>query len=82
MKGATKFDQLCHSVFAANGNEANYYGRKTGVKCGSCGNELEAYYCEERLYLVDCNCCKTKALVMAGNPADAACKTLGHAERK
>lgn len=79
MKGATKFDQLCHSVFAANGNGANYLGRRTGVQCGCCGYELKAYYCEERLYLVECPCCETKALVMAGSPAAAAYKTFGHA---
>lgn len=49
MKGATKFDQLCHSVFAANGNGTNYLGCRTGVQCGCCGYELKAYYCEERL---------------------------------
>lgn len=79
MKGATKFDQLCHRVFAANGNGTNYRSRETGVRCGYCGHELEAYYCEERLYLVECSCCKTKALVMAGNQAEAAYKTFGHA---
>lgn len=79
MKGATKFDQLCHSVFAANGNGRNYYSRKTGVNCGSCGHGLEAYYCEERLYLVECQHCKTKALVVAGSPDEAAYKTFGHA---
>lgn len=78
-KGATKFDQLCHQVFAGNGNGTNYLSRRTGVRCGYCGHELEAYYCEERLYLVECSCCKTKALVMAGSPADAAYKTFGHA---
>lgn len=78
MKGATKFDQLCHSVFSANGNGTNYLSRGTGVKCGNCGHELEAYYCEERLYLVECPCCKTKAMVMAVSPADAAYKTFGN----
>lgn len=79
LKGATKFDQLCHSVFSANGNGTNYLSRKTGVKCGCCGYGLEAYYCDERLYLVECHHCKTKALVIAGNPAEAAYKTFGHA---
>lgn len=77
MKGATKFDQLCHRVFAENGNGTDYLSRKTGVQCGSCGHELEAYYCEERLYVVECHYCRTKALVMAGCPADAAYKTFG-----
>lgn len=79
IKGATKFDQMCHRVFSENGNETDYLGRGTGVKCGRCGIELDAYYCESRLYMVECHHCKTKALVMAGNPAEAAYKTLGHA---
>ena len=79
MKGATKFDQLCHSVFAANGNGANYLSRGTGIRCGYCGHEIGTRYCEERLYLVECSHCKTKALAMAGNPAEAAYKTFGHA---
>ena len=78
MKGATQFDQLCHRVFSANGNGTNYLSRRTGVKCGFCGYELEAYYCESRLYMVECHHCKTKALVMAGNPEEAASKTFGH----
>ena len=78
MKGATQFDQLCHRVFSANGNGTNYLSRRTGVKCGFCGYEIEAYYCESRLYIVECHHCKTKALVMAGNPEEAASKTIGH----
>lgn len=79
MKGATQFDQLCHRVFAANGNGTNYLSRRTGVKCGYCAYELEAYYCEDRLYVVECHHCKTKALVMAGSPEKAAYMTFGHA---
>lgn len=75
-KGATMFDKLCHKMFSANGK--NYKARETGVSCGRCGTELEAYYCEERLYLVECHKCKVKALVEARNPRDAAYKTFGH----
>lgn len=78
-KGATKFDKLCHRVFSANGNGTDYLSRRTGVKCGYCGYELEAYYCESRLYVVECHHCKTKAITMAGNLAEAAYKTFGHA---
>lgn len=78
-KGATKFDKLCHRIFSANGNGTDYLSRRTGVKCGYCGYELEAYYCESRLYVVECHHCKTKALAMAGTPAEAAYKTFGHA---
>lgn len=41
------------------------------MKC-RCGHELEAYYCEERLYLVECDQCETKALVKARSPKEAA----------
>lgn len=78
-KGATRFDKLCHKVFGANGNGYDYLGRGTGVKCRRCGNEIETYYCEERLHFVECYHCKMRALVMAGNPAEAAYKTFGHA---
>ncbi len=79
MKGATKFDNLCHSVFSANGNGANYLSSRTSVQCGFCGYELKAYYCEERLYMVECCNCNIKALVKAGSPAEAAYMTFGHA---
>lgn len=78
-KGVTEFDKLCHRVFSASGNGTNYLSRKTGVRCGNCWNELEAYYCESRLYMVECHHCKVKALVMAGSPEQAAYKTFGHA---
>lgn len=79
MKGATKFDQMCHKLFEANANGTDYLGRETGVSCGYCGTELEVYYCESQLYLVECHKCKTKALVMARSPKQAAYKTFGHA---
>ncbi len=78
-KGATRFDKLCHSVFSANGNGTNYLSRGTNVQCGRCGYELEAYYCESRLYVVECHRCRVKALVMAGSPKQAAYMTFGHA---
>ena len=78
-KGATHFDKLCHKVFAANSNGTDFLSRETGVKCGRCGHELEAYYCESRLYIVECSRCKTKALVMANSSKEAAYKTFGHA---
>lgn len=78
-KGATEFDKLCHKVFAAKGNGDDFLRRDTGVSCGYCGCELSTYYCESRLYVVECSCCKTRALVMAGSPKEAAYKTFGHA---
>ncbi len=77
-RGATSFDKLCHKVFSANGNGTDFLSRETGVRCGNCGRELEAYYCESRLYVVECTRCKTRALVMAGSPEEAAYKTFGH----
>ena len=78
-KGATNFDKLCHKVFSANGNGTDFLIRRTGVSCGRCGRELEAYYCESRLYVVECHSCETRALVMASSRKEAAYKTFGHA---
>ena len=73
MKGATVFEQCCHKVFSGRG----YVPRRSGVACGHCGRELWAYYCEERLFLVECIECSVKALVEARNPKDAAYMALG-----
>lgn len=77
--GCSDFDKLCHSVFTANGNGEDYLEWGTGVQCGDCGRELQAYYCEERLYLVHCPRCKKLALVKAGSPTQAAYMTFGNA---
>jgi len=77
-KGATSFDKLCHKLFASNGNGTDYLSKDTGVKCNCCGQELEAYYCESRLFLVECSRCKKKVLIMAGNAKEAAYKAFGH----
>lgn len=76
--GATKFDKLCHKVFAAINNGTDFLSRETGVQCGRCGRELDSYYCESRLYVVECTRCKTRALVMAKSPKEAAYKTFGY----
>lgn len=70
-KGATRFDKLCHAVFDA---KSGYEYKSTGVKlpCDNCGAELKAYYCEEQLYLVDCERCGIKALVKSYSPQAAA----------
>lgn len=75
--GATEFDKLCHRVFRAGRKERLL--RQTGVRCGACGRELQSYYCEERLFVIRCDCCNTVALVKAQSPADAAYCTFGHA---
>lgn len=61
-KGATAFDKLCHKLFAGNGNGTDYLSKETGVKCGCCGRDLNAYYCESSLFLIECHCCKKKRL--------------------
>lgn len=75
--GATKFDKLCHKVFNARDNGVDFLSRETGVSCGHCGNKLVAYYCESRLYMVQCRHCKIRAVVMANSRKEAAEKTFG-----
>lgn len=78
--GATKFDNLCHKVFTARDNSVDFLSRETGVKCGHCGNALVAYYCESRLYMVQCRHCKIRAVVMANSRKEAAEKTLNDSD--
>lgn len=75
--GVTKFDTMCHEIFGAKNDGFDYLAKETGVKCGRCGIELKAYYCESRLYVVECPSCKVKALAKAGSPIEAAYKTFG-----
>lgn len=72
MKGTSNFDKLCHQVYNADGNGRDYIGKATGATCRLCKSPLYAYYCEERLYLVECKTCEMKALVKAENPQVAA----------
>lgn len=76
--GNTKFDSLCHTIFQAAGGEIDYKEGKTGISCGKCGHELKTYYCEERLYVVECEHCGVKCLVEAGSPAQACYKTMAY----
>ncbi len=76
-KGATSFDKLCHKVFSANGNGTDFLSRGTGQRCRWCSNDLEAYYCESRLFVVECHSCKIRALIMANNAQEAAYRTFG-----
>lgn len=78
MKGASNFDKLCHQVFDGKNDGTNYLARETDICCGRCGHKLRWYYCEERLYLIECAVCGTKALTKAGNVVFAAHKTLAH----
>lgn len=77
MKGASNFDKLCHQVYNADGNGRDYIGKATGLTCRLCKSPLYAFYCEERLYLVECKTCKMKALVMPENPQTAAYRAFG-----
>lgn len=77
-QGATAFDRKCHSIFNAKNNGERYLARGTGLQCGICGRELKAYNCEERLYLVEYECCKIKAFVKAPSARAAASRTLAH----
>lgn len=71
MVGASNFDKMCHQVFGTN-----IISRDANAVCRYCGTPTRAYYCEERLYLVECETCKMKALVKARNPQEAAYKTF------
>ncbi len=78
MKGASNFDHLCHCVFDANGDGTDFLSRDAGIACANCGKPLRAYYCEERLFLIECPVCGTRALAKANNAKTAALKTLAH----
>jgi hypothetical protein len=77
MKGATAFDKWCHRVFESCGGGKDYFERETLAHCERCGNPLYAYYCEDRLFFVECKFCEKKALVKANNRDDAARKAFG-----
>lgn len=79
MAGATSFDKACHRVFGGRDNGTDYLTKSAGVCCGHCGAELQAYYCEERLFLIECQGCGIKALVKASNAKSAAYMTIGAA---
>lgn len=66
-------DKLLHRLFGEI-MKMNFIRGNTGVPCSACENALEAYYCEERLYLVRCPVCEVASLVKACSPAEAAHK--------
>lgn len=72
-KGATKFDRLCHTLYARYSST-----RGAGISCGKCGHKLKTYYCEERLYVVECEHCGVKCLVEARTPDQACYKTMAY----
>lgn len=69
-------DELCHRLFSADGQGKDYLSRESKVFCENCGSRVRTYYCEDRLYLVECECCEKKVLVKAGNPEEAAIKAF------
>lgn len=75
--GATRFDKICHSIF---GEFVPHNDSASGIACGKCGQELLTYYCEERLYLVECRCCGIKALALAKSQKEACYKTFAREE--
>ena len=76
------FDKLCHRVFDGDGHGTNYLSRDIHIRCRICGFSLGVYYCEDRLFLVECEHCHKKALVKSRNPRSAAYETLGEEEIK
>lgn len=80
-KGATLFDQMCHTVndiFKSKNNGHDYLAKETKISCGKCGHKLKTYYCEERLYVVECEQCGVKCLVEARNPDQACYLTMAY----
>ncbi|MFR1050284.1 MAG: hypothetical protein ACLSE7_00940 [Lachnospirales bacterium] len=70
--GAAIVDKAAHRVYLAAGSNDDVRWRPSGVKCKECGEELETYYCEERLYAVRCRKCETVMLVKSRGPGLAA----------
>ena len=53
---------------------------ETQIECAKCGELLDVYYCENRVYAVRCANCETVALVKADSPKKAALRVGVHAE--
>lgn len=73
----TDFDKRTHYIYTTAMGIILFRGKIEDVVCKHCGKPLQAYYCEDRLYLVRCFHCGTMALVKAENPKEAALMTLG-----
>lgn len=69
-------DKSAHELFRYAGNKERCfrYLRNEHIPCPFCGNELEATYCEERLYMIRCRHCKIVMLAEGKSPRDAAGK--------
>lgn len=81
-KGASEIDQCAHRLYDLQQNRnKDIRWDKTAVTCWACGEKLETYSHEERLYSVRCSHCKIETaaddnvpvmLIKAGNPDKAA----------
>ena len=45
-------------------------------RMSSVRHRVYAYYCEDRLFLAECECCEKTVLVKASNPNEAASKAF------
>lgn len=70
--GACEVDKSAHRVYLAAEGKEGIHWMPSGVKCKTCGGELDTYYCEERLYMVRCIRCETVVLVKSSCPKFAA----------
>lgn len=70
-------DRAAHSVMAFAMDARNMPRGKNDRVCNHCGEKVDVYYCEERLYMVRCLKCHTVSLAYAGNPNEAVEKTIG-----
>ena len=73
----TDFDRRAHYIYTTAMSIIFFRGKIEDVACKRCRKPLQAYYCEDRLYLVRCFHCGTMALAKAENPKEAALMTLG-----
>ena len=70
-------DKAAHQIYAFAMDARNMQNGNVPEICNHCGGHLKVYYCEDKLYLVRCLECGVAALVQAGNPREAARKTIG-----
>lgn len=70
--GATDVDKAAHRVLLAAESNEGVRWMPSGVKCKTCGGELDTYYCEERLYMVRCRQCEKVVLLKSSCPKFAA----------
>lgn len=72
-------DDAMHLVYRCATRES-FTCVKSNRACSYCGDLLETYYCECRLYMVRCKKCGIMAFAKAETPDAAIMKTLGKEE--